>query len=262
MEEKEIDNLYIKKVDKRKKRIKDSSDFIHHDATIDLRTRKILFKMMNRRIISEFVGIISTGKEANVYSGIDGNQNEIAIKIYRINAQTSKWMMRYISGDPRFKNFRRGNARLLISTWAFKEFKNLRRSVDAGVNSPRPIFVRENVLVMHFIGRDGTPAQKLVNLEIPNKRYYLNKILTDIQRLFVKAELVHGDLSPYNLLYHENEVYFIDFAQSVLKDHPMAMYYLERDLDNVLAYFSNILPESFDKNALFNDIIKGNEIEI
>ena len=259
--EKEIDELLVKKVDKRRERIKDISDRITHDATISLETRKLLYSLLNKGIISEFVGILSSGKEANVYYGKGQDGREIAIKIYRQIAQTSKWMIEYITGDPRFHKFRKKNIRSLIKTWAMKEYKNLKRAREAGVRVPEPLHVKNNIVIMEFIGSEGTPARRLTEVGIDDPVRQLNDVLNAIQALFVKANLIHGDLSPFNMLYHEGDVYFIDFAQGVLKDHPYAKKYFERDVDNVLGYFSPVLPEDFNRNALLNKIIQNRPIE-
>ena len=259
MRDKEIDDLMVKKIDKRREREKDASDLITHDATIDLKTRKTLFFLLNKGVITRFTGIISSGKEANVYAGIGKDGMEIAIKIYRINSQTSKWMMNYIMGDPRFSRFRKKSTRNLITTWALKELKNLKRAEEAGVPCPKPISVRENVLVMQFLGEDGTPAKKLTEVELDKPLQHLNEILKHVQSLFWKAGLIHGDLSPFNMLYHEGKVYFIDIGQGVLKDHPYARKYFERDVDNVLSYFTEILPGDFDRDAVSYTHLRAHE---
>jgi RIO kinase 1 len=40
----------------------------------------------------------------------------------------------------------------MVRLWAEKEMRNLKRLVSAGIPCPEPIEVRENVLVMSFLG--------------------------------------------------------------------------------------------------------------
>ena len=49
-------------------------------------------------------------------------------------------------------SFSRHNPRKMVRVWAEKEMRNLKRLVTAGVPCPQPIEVRENVLVMEFLG--------------------------------------------------------------------------------------------------------------
>jgi len=58
-----------------------------------------------------------------------------------------------------------------------------------------------------------------------------------MRRMFQRCKLVHGDLSEYNLLWHNNEVYVIDVSQSVESDHPSALDFLRKDVANVNDFF-------------------------
>jgi serine/threonine-protein kinase RIO1 len=40
----------------------------------------------------------------------------------------------------------------MVRLWAEKEMRNLKRLVSAGIRCPDPLEVRENVLVMTFLG--------------------------------------------------------------------------------------------------------------
>jgi RIO kinase 1 len=44
----------------------------------------------------------------------------------------------------------------MVRLWAEKELRNLRRLVQGGIRAPIVIEQRENVLVMEFLGKDGT----------------------------------------------------------------------------------------------------------
>jgi RIO kinase 1 len=49
----------------------------------------------------------------------------------------------------------------MVKMWAEKEFRNLNRLQQAGIFSPRPTLLRQHVLVMQFIGKDGIAAPRL-----------------------------------------------------------------------------------------------------
>jgi len=66
----------------------------------------------------------------------------------------------------------------------------------------------------------------------------LRKIIDNVT-LWLANHLVHGDLSPYNLLYWEGRIVAIDFPQAVdARVNPAARSLLVRDLENVCGYFS------------------------
>ena len=64
-----------------------------------------------------------------------------------------------------------------------------------------------------------------------------------------KAELVHGDLSQYNILNNSGELVIIDCGQAVLTSHPKAEEFFERDVRNMATYFQKIGIKT-DYNAL------------
>jgi len=144
---------------RRTKRRRDSDEFKVVEGVIDSATLRALYKLLNRGVISSLFGAISTGKEANVYRGIDSEGRSVAVKIYRVTTAESDYMFEYIQGDPRFRRVKR-RKRALIPVWALKEFKNLTRYHESGVRVPRPIDIERNVVVMEFVGDvdNGVPA--------------------------------------------------------------------------------------------------------
>ena len=65
---------------------------------------------------------------------------------------------------------------------------------------------------------------------------YLDLCL-NIRNIYQKCKLVHGDLSEFNLLYHDGKAYIIDVSQSVEHDHPHALEFLRKDIHNVTEFF-------------------------
>lgn len=231
------------------KRIERRDKMLNHDmsnerATVeevfDQTTRFVVFDLLNSGVLYEVNGVISSGKEARVYWGKNKDGLDLAVKIYLTSsAEFKKGMLKYIEGDPRFKNVKR-DTRSLISVWAQKEFRNLEESIQAKVRVPKPVVVKSNVLVMEFIGEDGVSAPSLKESapENPEKVYRL--IIAYLKRLYQKAKLVHGDLSEYNILMWKGLPIIIDMSQSVSIEHPMASFLLQRDLVNLNRFFSRL----------------------
>ena len=212
------------------------------EEVFDRSTLMTIYDFMNRGIIAEIYGTVKAGKEARIYWGVSPDGEDLAIKIYlTVSAEFRRGMLPYIMGDPRFQNIKRGG-RSLIYAWARKEFKNLILASEAGVRVPKPIAVSNNVLIMEFIGENGTPAPQLKDVtEIDNAEEVFQRLVDDIEKLYKKAKIVHADLSPYNILYHRGIAYIIDMAQGVPISHEFALRFLYRDLYHIVNYFSAFL---------------------
>ncbi len=222
------------------KRIKDSDDRKVSSEIFDKATLQVLYKLANQGYLDVLNGAISTGKEANVLKGIKDDGSIVAVKIYRIATSDFKKMQYYIAGDPRF-NVRSSNKRQLINNWVNKEYRNLTRLKDAGVNVPEAITSLNNVLIIEFIGdEDGNPAPTVKNLPPQDPIDFYEKLVDQMDKFINKANLIHGDLSSYNILNFDEEPVIIDVSQSVVKDHIIARELLERDIKNISFEFSKM----------------------
>jgi len=248
LEKKNIDNKRIRKIDNSKKRATIESVF-------DERTIFQLNKLLVNGPLEKIEGIISAGKEANVYLAYDQKGKEVAIKIYKIDSNTSRWMRNYIIGDPRFKKIPR-NISKIIYLWAKKEYKNLKRAYKAGLRVPEPLYIKCNILIMEYIGFEAIPAPKLKDIKNPIDKIKLFKeILSFIKILYQKAKLVHGDLSEFNILYHNQKPIVIDISQAVSIQHPKAEIYLVRDIKNIFNFFKRLGVITPDPKSYYYGII-------
>ncbi|PWA36759.1 serine/threonine-protein kinase RIO1 [Artemisia annua] len=210
------------------------------EQAIDPRTRMVLFKMLNRGVFNDINGCISTGKEANVYHATKTDGQELAIKVYKTSVLVFKDRDRYVQGDYRFRHgYCKHNPRKMVKTWAEKEMRNLMRLKAAGIRCPTPLLLRLHVLVMEFIGTTGWAAPRLKDaaLSLDRLREGYFEMVTIMRVLYQKCKLVHGDLSEYNILYHEGHMYIIDVSQSVDLDHPHALDFLREDCLHVSDFF-------------------------
>ena len=98
---------------------------------------------------------------------------------------------------------------------------------------------------MDFVGTGRVAAPRLKDAVLTREdwvRLYEDAVLM-MRHLYQVCKLVHGDLSEYNLLYHESQLWMIDVSQSVEHDHPMALDFLRRDC--------MVMNEFFSKNNVF-----------
>ena len=249
IQKKKIDNKRIKKIDQSKKRATIESVF-------DERTIFTLSKLLRNGPLERVEGVISAGKEAHIYLAYDLDGKEVALKIYKIDSNTSKWMRNYIIGDPRFKKIPR-NISKVIFLWASKEFKNLKRAYKVGLSVPNPKHIKDNILIMEYIGFESIPAPILKDIKSPKEPINLmNEILVFIKDLYQKAKLVHGDLSEFNILYHNQKHIIIDISQAVSVHHPKSEVYLVRDIKNIFKYFEKLGIETPDPKEFYYEVIK------
>jgi RIO kinase 1 len=227
------------------------------EEVFDQSTRMVIFSFLSSGVINELNGVVSAGKEARVYWGKTKTGEERAVKIYLTSsAEFKKGMMMYIEGDFRFKNIKR-DTRSLIATWAQKEFRNLEAADKAKVRVPKPIAVERNVVIMEFIGKDGVSAPRLKEEppEDPEKTY--KQLLIFMKRLYQKAELVHGDLSEYNLMTWKGKLVMFDMSQSVPTSHPLAKELLNRDITNVNRFFSRQGIETIPNDQIYKQVTEN-----
>lgn len=227
----------------------EKSDRATSEQVLDPRTRMILLQMINRNIVSEVHGVISTGKEANVYHAIssleDGTEFHRAIKVYKTSILVFKDRDKYVTGEFRFRSgYNKSNNRSMVKVWAEKEMRNLKRIHAAGIPCPAPLYLRLHVLAMAFIGDEkGVPAPRLKDVEFTGSdsdqrwRAVYVEILAFMHIMYQVCKLVHADLSEYNVLFHNDAPWIIDVSQSVEHDHPRSLEFLRMDIKNVNDFF-------------------------
>ncbi|MEM2309793.1 MAG: serine protein kinase RIO [Candidatus Bathyarchaeia archaeon] len=238
---------------------KRSEEYEVLEEVFDRSTLMTIYEFMNNGIIREIYGVVNSGKESRIYWGLGPNGEEIAIKIFlTVSAEFRRGRLPYILGDPRFKNIKR-DLRSLVFLWTQKEFKNLNLAYDAKVRVPRPIAVKNNVLIMEFIGRNGVSAPLLKEVNLKNPERFYQNVLLHVKRLYIGAKLVHGDLSEYNIMVWRGRPVLFDFSQAVPVEHPSSSQFLIRDLENINRYFLKLGVNVIDIEKIYK-VITGDTI--
>jgi RIO kinase 1 len=209
----------------------------------DRQTLMVLHKFLTHGVLRSLDFPVSTGKEANVFRGTTPQGGLVAVKIFRVNTSTFKHVLKYIQGDERFEGVT-GDKRSLVHAWTQKEFRNLVRMAEAGVAVPEPRKALQNVLVMEYLGVKEGPWPTLREAAVDDYGRLWEQLSNDYVKAYNTAELVHADLSEYNVMLEgvtgaadKTRARIIDVGQAVLKNHPMAHEFLARDLKNLSAFF-------------------------
>jgi RIO kinase 2 len=190
-----------------------------------------LHSLVEMNVISQLGPLIGKGKESDVYSCMDDDENVLALKIYRM-------------GRTSFKNIK--NLRDIVGnrghiSWLYvnrlaakKEFEALEKIYQLKLDTPRPIAYNRHMIVMNYLR-----GKELVYFkEIQKPKKIFNKILKQMKKIFQKVKLVHGDLGEFNIVMDEKgNILIIDWLQSISSDHPNAKSILERDIRNICNYF-------------------------
>ncbi|HLN90201.1 MAG TPA: RIO1 family regulatory kinase/ATPase, partial [Candidatus Binatia bacterium] len=113
-------------------------------------------------------------------------------------------------------------------------FKAMKLAYENGVSVPEPISQNRHVVAMGMI--EGAQLSKYKDIGKPEK--VLKEILCNIRSAYLKAHVIHSDISEYNIILQpDGHILIIDWPQAVKTDHTNAAELLERDIKNVLTYF-------------------------
>ncbi|KAM8822061.1 serine/threonine-protein kinase RIO3 [Synchiropus picturatus] len=250
--------------ERRSARLHEKKEHSTAEQAVDPRTRLLMYKMVNAGVLDNINGCISTGKESVVFHADGGSLDqqpvpaEVVLKVFKTTLNEFKNRDRYIKDDYRFRErFSKLNPRKVIRLWAEKEMHNLSRMQKAQIPCPQVVLLKKHILVMSFIGKDHVPAPKLKDavLDQEQLKSAAFQVLHVMQQLYQECNLVHADLSEYNMLWHEGKVWLIDVSQSVEPTHPHGLEFLFRDCRNVSTFFQKRgVAEALSVYQLFNAV--------
>ena len=206
-----------------------------------------------RGLITRIHSKLTSGKEATVYccrAHPSTNRKFLAAKVYREHAAHAyRRAGAYFEGRERTMKARtlraieRGTEfgrQAMTAFWMWAEYDALKRLAAARADVPRPFAVCESVILMEFIGNGAGPAPHLNGIELdPDRAQSLfDRVLHNVEVL-LRKNLVHGDLSPYNVLVWKGRPWIIDLPQAVdARFNRGALDLLTRDVENVCAFFA------------------------
>lgn len=210
-------------------------------------------------LITDVLHVVKSGKEANVYCCTADPKTGLtyaAAKIYRPrmfrnlkndavyrDGRTQRDIDGNVARDGRrhrssFKS-ERGRA-AQVASWIDFEFGTQALLYDTGVATPKPLAHVGNAVLMEYIGEKGDAAPLLADtkLEGEEAQPLFDAILHNIE-LCLAQNRIHGDLSEYNLLYWQGDVFLIDFAQAVDPRQNTDVFPLfARDIERVTRHFA------------------------
>lgn len=220
-----------------------------------------LTPLYDQQLITDILSEVNSGKEASVYccaAHPSTGVKYLAAKVYRprmFRSLRNDAIYRYSrvqrdeQGQAEHGNSRRGSAATRktergraaqVASWIDYEYQTQRLLHAHGADVPRPYAQLGNAVLMEYIGESGSPAPRLteVRLEEAEVAQHFQTILRNIELALTHGR-IHGDLSAYNILYWQQRVVLIDFAQAVDPYHHSDVFsLLLRDIERVCQYFA------------------------
>ena len=217
------------------------------------------------------LGILKTGKEADVHvvrRWVPGTGTEVLMAAKRFRTGDHRLFHRdagYLEGrrvrrsrETRAMARRTGFGKEMIATqWAGAEFGALGELWGMGLPVPYPVQGAGTVVLLEFIGTDDGRAAPRLAAARPAPDL-LAELFEQCRRGLLELAVrgwAHGDLSPYNVLLHEERLVLIDWPQIVdIIGNPRGPEFLERDCHNMCAWFTARGLE-VDEGLLFGDLM-------
>ncbi|HEY4090496.1 MAG TPA: PA4780 family RIO1-like protein kinase [Luteibacter sp.] len=222
-----------------------------------MKTPPALQPLIDDGIINDVLRPLKSGKEAAVYVVRSGEDIRCA-KVYKDMAQRSFQQRvqyqegRKVSSSREARAIGKGSKygrKQQEVAWKSAEVDALYQLRDAGVRVPEPFGYFHGVLVMELVtDEDGLSAPRLddVDLSADDARA-CHRVLVQQVLLMLCSGLIHGDLSPYNVLMGPDGPVVIDFPQVVsAAGNNAARTMLLRDVNNLTAYLGRSAPELLD----------------
>jgi len=128
---------------------------------------------------------------------------------------------------------------LMHTSWIEHEFQAMKLLHKAGADIPEPFVSGNNAILMDYIGWDDMAAPTLneINLTTQEAKRIFERVLKNVKIMLANGR-VHGDLSAYNILYFEGDIYLIDFPQVLDPQVNRVAYAIFcRDIRRVCEYF-------------------------
>ena len=138
------------------------------------------------------------------------------------------------------------------STWVDAEWCALKTLSEEGIMAPFPLSRTSESIGMEFIAcgenpYEAAPRLREALLDEEGAKTACHNLLSTIWNM-LGCDMIHGDLSPYNVLVRDGKPVLIDFPQIVdARYHSSAFELLQRDIGNIMAFFEKRglrLPES------------------
>lgn len=213
--------------------------------------RSPLDSLVSEGILDDVLGRLKSGKEADVFRVVYRGDVVVA-KVYKERDQRSFQHNAAYKEGRAVRNTRTQRAIDRGSRfgraeeedeWKAAEARCLHRLHAAGVRVPTPVMFYEGVLLMELVtDADGHAAPRLIDAHFdPRDAAALYRDLRGQVVKMLCCDLIHGDLSPYNVLLGAAGPTVIDFPQTVsAAQNSRSESFFRRDLEGLQRFFERV----------------------
>ena len=229
---------------------------------------------LDEGLITEIIRPIRSGKEADVYlcratPHLTGGADVAVAKMlrprhhrrFRNDAVYLEGRYRKRTSEVKAMEAKhRVGRELAHGAWIEHEWMTLRALHDVGADVPRPIARSSAGLLMTHVGDDDASAPQLrqVRLHQDEAAEALERLLRNVG-IFLLHNVIHGDLSAYNVLWWDGTPTIIDFPQAIdPRFNANAPELLARDVGNLCTFFRRMGVER-DAERIASDLWTGFE---
>ena len=219
-----------------------------------MKTPKSLEPLVLDGLVDEVIRPLKSGKEAAVYVVLSEGQVRCA-KVYKEANKRGFHKQSLYQEGRKVRNSLQARAMAKNSSfgrkqqeevWQNAEVDALYRLAAVGVRVPKPYNFVEGVLLMELVTDEhGSAAPRLNDLVLSHDQAleYHGILISEVVKMLC-AGIVHGDLSEFNVLVDADGPVIIDLPQAVdAAANNNASIMLERDVNNMTAYFGRFAPE-------------------
>ncbi|MEA2071938.1 MAG: RIO1 family regulatory kinase/ATPase [Asgard group archaeon] len=224
-----------------------------------LHTSEITYALLQKELqqtglITDLVAEVNAGKEASIYIA---------------HLQGAPLILKAFRHQQTCHNRSKGNPQLRAAAIAAREYYHLTRAYKAGVRVPTPARQINNVILMRFIGSGWEPAPQLRKATLEDPLAVLDELIEQVKIMYTDAKLIHGDLSEYNILIHNQQPVLIDFPQAIdmslyhmqfTSNKKQSMKILQKDLHTLLNYFEKEYSLTCDIGEILYYIIGKDQV--
>jgi RIO kinase 1 len=213
-----------------------------------------LDSFLDDSVILEVLEVVQSGKEATVFrcraAPLTG-EAFFAAKVYRpLESRNFRNDSVYQQGRVilnhrtrrAYQNKTGFGRKVQYGRWVAAEYETQQMLHESGADVPRPVACNGSAILMEWLGDGLAAATQLRHAPVTREEAprLFERLMGNIE-LMLRNNRIHGDLSPFNILYWRGHLTIIDFPQAVdPRENRSAHDLLRRDLENVCRYFERL----------------------